>query len=242
MGKIYRLKREHLNTYNYNTDDNKLRANQMYANLIEHYNLSGGAHFFLESVKLLTSTTLSVIGIDVGQMHIAERNEGDYLTMCQHLLNVWHGSTIDYFSQTNTIFNSIWLDYTGSAYGNKSQNHNPCKDLQTILYRNLIQNNGIIGFTFSTRNGKRDGRLRRNRPYRCHLPLYMLQQSHRYKLFDRLEDQIAYKEKQEIISVCETAFIGFSQQYDYRVVDFFKYERINRKQIMYTFFIQVHRL
>jgi hypothetical protein len=225
---------------------NKSVCNDNYTILIEENGLTDGNHFFLESGELLTVRTLKGNEIEKHQMYTANFTESVCNTLKKEFLekNIYYGKCNEYFENSETKFCSMWLDYCGTAYGNVSKGLSPVDDLITILQRELIENYGIIGFTFSIRCAK-DGRKKRNRRFRLQGWEKMLNKDHiNYPCYKRLVKFLDAKTNkrniEEIIKFCNEAFKNFNN-YNFEVIDYYPYEKEIGREIMYTYFIQVKK-
>jgi len=131
---------------------NKIRANNIYASLLKKNTLIKGNHFILESENFLTSDTLNSINISDKQIHIANSNKRTYKLLKQRIKHTKRMISTKYFERTHHKFSSLFLDYMCTIHGNTS--FQPVNDLKLLLDKNIIKNNAIVGFTFSSRHTK----------------------------------------------------------------------------------------
>lgn len=234
--------------YNASTkiNQNKIYANQMYQRSIEgNYK---GKHLFLESENCLTIKHLQQLNIAEENMYIIndDLNVCDQIKQNNNKINIFCQTTTQFFSQTNCVFESIWLDYMCSIYGN--ENFRPHNDLDLIFSKKLLQNNASLGLTFSFRQAKINWRLH---PFRKHkLTHEKIINSATYGVLQKYlcdSNKLQNRWINNVINLVEYLRIKYCDIYDIKVFEYYKYQgqkilNNNDKNIranMYVFFIKV---
>lgn len=212
---------------------NKLMANKMYARFVDSKKL----HLFLESERKITIKTLRKKRVPTKNMFVVNGNKEVRNKIAKVLppKNVIFGMSTGFLLRNTRQFGTIWMDYCCTATGNVK--FHPADDFVTILSRRLVENNGIVGFTFSIREAKRHWT---NKSVRKHkMSIKELKKGRKYKIFSKKPMSNRRKTRWENMAVdfCETCREDAGLKKHLEMVSFERYKKGGQ---MYVFFVRVN--
>jgi hypothetical protein len=234
------------NTYNPATkrdSQDKLHANDMYQKYASQFIKE--KHLYLESENLLTTACLRNLSIKKSNLYVVNGNRQTCQEISKVVSNVFCNMSTSYLRRTKHRFGTLWMDYCCTMEGNKY--FRPIDDFELILSRRLVQNGGIVGFTFSVRQPKKNWKKRSVKQHK--LSISEIKNSKKYRCFHNQKKTMESRKKSRwenaTIDFCETVLEKIksyvSHNIDIEVVDYYRYQYKvkNAPPQMYVFFVRV---
>lgn len=222
-------------TYNSETkisSEDKLYANYIYQTYV---NINKN-HFYLESKNRLTTSFLMNKGTPIENLYIANGNS----ETCKEIGKIVHNITCDistnFLRSTNKKFQTLWMDYCCTMEG--TYKFRPIDDAIIIISRRLVQNGGIIGFTFSVRQPKKHWKKKCIKKHK--LSTQEIIKKHKIFKNTNINNCKNSRWKHACIDFCES--ILQKTKCNIEIVNFYRYQYKNGKAPpqMYVFFIKVN--
>jgi len=216
----------------------KLIANCMYQTYVNPKQ----KHLFLESENGLTTACLKNKGVVSKDIFVVNGNS-DVCKNCKNISqfvppeNVACDMSTTFLQTTPLKFQTIWMDYCCTMEGNKD--FKPIEDFTAILSRQVIANDGIVGFTFSIRQPKKHWMKRSVKMHR--FATHDIQKNPKYKVFKGIKDRKKSRWEHAVVDFCETTLNNISIKCNIDVVNFYRYKFKNglSPPQMYVFFARV---
>jgi hypothetical protein len=229
------------NTYNPVTkreSQDKLHANVMYQALIDPEE----KHLYLESENLLTTACLRNRGVRQSDLYVVNGNPETCRVISKIVPNVFLEMSTAYLRATSEKFGTLWMDYCCTMEGNVY--FRPVEDFEAILSRGIVQNGGVVGFTFSVRQPKKHWRKCSVQKHK--LATQEIRDSQKYGFFREKKTMANRKNSRwehSTIDFCETVLRKVKSRVscDLEVVNFYRYQHKVGKAPpqMYVFFVRV---
>jgi hypothetical protein len=229
-----------LNQYKPETKKNsvdKLNANKIYVKYVD----PSKNHLFLESSNLITIDHLKAVGVSVKNMFVPNGDTATYEVIQKVIPNAVNMMSTEYLILCKKKFQTIWLDYCGTMEGNK--NFRPINDFSIIVEKKLLEDGGIIGFTFCVR--QKDKHYTKRTP-RHKLSTKEIRKKHKIFMFcgDDLIDRKIYRWENACVDFCEKIQAKNIDNVKLDIIEYYRYSHWTKtaRTMMYTFFVKINYL